>query len=165
MQYLKRHAPRITVLALLCVSAGYVWPTASIPLAFWSESARFNARSMPYLAGGAACVVALLLRIWPGARPSLEAYDIALPRPGTRAFGSLTLISLMFLYPPGLEWLGFPLATTVFLSAAFRVMGERHWRRGIAVAVALAGCFWFAMNALGIHLEPAPWFLRGVVGD
>ncbi len=161
MEHLKRHAPRITVLALLAVSAGYVWTTASIPLDFWSESERFNARSMPYLAGGAACIVAALLLLWPGARPSLDAYDLTLPRPGSRTFAALALTGLMLAYPAGLEWLGFPLATTLFLSIAFRTMGERRWHLGAAVALALAGCFWLAMSQLGIHLEPAPWFMRG----
>ena len=161
MQHLKRQAPRLLVLLLLAVSASYLWTATAIPLDFWSESERFNARSMPYLAGGIAVIVASLLLIWPGMRPNLDAYDLMLPRPGTRTFSTLLLVGLMFAYPAGLTWLGFPIATGIFLMLAFRVMGERRLPVGAAIACALAVTFWLLMNQLGIHLAVTPWFLRG----
>lgn len=161
MEHLKRQAPRLLVLLLLAVSTGYLWTATTIPLDFWSESERFNARSMPYLAGGTALVVAVLLLFWPGARPNLDAYDVSVPKPGTRTFSTLLLVVLMFAYPAGLTCLGFPLATALFLTFAFRAMGEVRILMGAAVACSLAGAFWLMMSQLGIHLEVTPWFLRG----
>ena len=164
MDYLKKQAPRLLVIILLAVCVGYLWTATSIPLDFWSESERFNARSMPYLAGGAALIVGALLLVWPGSSPDLNAYDLALPRPGSKALSGLLLVGLMFTYPLGLTWLGFPLATALFLTTAFRIMGETPVVLGGLVASALAATFWLIMNQLDIHLEVAPWLLRGPAG-
>ena len=127
----------------------YGFASQDIQLDFWTEEELFNARSFPILIAIGGSLLALLYIMFPPTfnTPELSGSNIEL----------IGLVALMLLYAKVLEHLGFVLATGLFVSAGFLVLGERRPARLGLVTVTLTGGFYFLMAALEIHLPQGAW--------
>ena len=120
---------------------------------------------MPYLVGAGACFVSLLLLLAPGAQPDFSSWDLSVRAvTSNKPLAAITLVGLLLLYPVGLDYVGYPASTLLFLASAFVLMGERRVLRAVAVAAALTLAFWLIMDLLGVYLDPGPWFAVGANG-
>ncbi|GDY24860.1 MULTISPECIES: tripartite tricarboxylate transporter TctB family protein [unclassified Agarivorans] len=72
------------------------------------------------------------------------------------------LLAAMFAYGLLVNWLGFVLATIIFLVVSFRIMGETKHKKAAAIAVIFTLVFWALLTQiLDIYLEPGQlwhWF-------
>ena len=121
---------------------------ANIPLDYWSEEASFNARTLPYIIAMAGITCASLPIISPSSKTHWTSLKQLHWRP------AVGLLVLMSNYGAMLAPLGFIFATSIFLVAAFRMLGIHQWWASCLVSVALTLAFWGLMSLLGIYLAP-----------
>ena len=78
---------------------------------------------------------------------------------------ALLLVGLMALYGLVIKWLGFILASILFLLAGFRILGERRIKRMLIAAVPLVVVLWLLMSRLlGVYIAPGEiFYLLGVL--
>ena len=74
---------------------------------------------------------------------------------------AVQLLVLMVLFAVAIEWLGFVVASALFLAAGFRVLGIRSWRTIALGSVPLAVGFWLILaKLLDIYLAPGELWIR-----
>ncbi len=139
---------RVTGLVFLLLFSGYLYFAGDIPLDFWSEEEVFNARSMPYLIGSCGIICSVLLIAAPG--PVFNWSRIR----ELNWLPALLLLVTTSIYGLVLESLGFLVSTSLLLTIAFAILGERKWLKMTAIAIGIAVIFWLLMDALGIYLAP-----------
>ena len=67
----------------------------------------------------------------------------------------LQLMLLVWLFAQALEWVGFLLATMLFLIAGYWLLGERQLKTLVLASVPFAIAFWFLLShMLDIYLAP-----------
>jgi putative tricarboxylic transport membrane protein len=145
---LSLNGTQLSGLAFLGLSIGYGVEAANIPLDYWSEEAYFNARTLPYIIAMAGIICASLLIIIPSSKTDWASLKQLNWRP------AMGLLILMSTYGAMLAPLGFIFATSIFLVAAFRMLGIHQWWASCLVSVALTLAFWGLMSLLGIYLAP-----------
>jgi len=141
---------RIGGLAFLLLSVAYGYSATSIALFPGEESEPFSARTLPYFLAALGSALSLLLllgrdedRVEENANADLDWRLAA------------GLLVLMIAYGLALEWLGFLVATTLFLIVGFWMLGERRPRILLAVSVPFTVGFWLLLTqALDIYLAP-----------
>jgi len=71
----------------------------------------------------------------------------------------------MVLYGIGIPWLGFIVASILFLLAGFYILGERRIGRMLLAAVPLVVVLWLLMSKLlGVYIAPGELFyLLGIL--
>lgn len=147
---------RIGGVIFLCLSCAYGYFAMEIPLDYFSRQETFTARTLPYMISAAGILVSGLLIVMPSGPTDWRILR------RLQWIPAVALLILMALYGAVLETLGFPLATIVFLIAAWMVMGERRPGLLLGLSIPLTLGFWFLMDQLGIYLYPgdliAPWF-------
>lgn len=143
---------RLVGLACLLLAATYVHFIEHIPLDFWSETEPFNARSMPYLYGYSAMIIATLLILVPGNSFNWSRLQ------GLNYAAGLSLLALLVFYALAIDYLGFIATTSLFLFAGFVVLGERHLLKAIGIALGISLVFYFGLSALDIYLSPGEWW-------
>jgi len=148
---------RVGGILFLVLSGLYGWFAADIPLDFFSRQETFNARSMPLLLAAAGATCSMLMIVLPSPRTDFAAWRQLRWREPT------LLLLLMWAYASVFELLGFAVATTLFLSMAITLLGERRPIRILAVVLPLTGGFWLLMDLLGIYLAPGDLF-SGFIG-
>ena len=105
-------------------------------------------RTFPLVIGAGLAASAL----WIGWRPAAPA---AAP-PDWRAAAFSALVFLAYLACLGR--LGYPLATTAFITAEARALGSRAWRRDLAAGAVIAGAAYLGFRLLlGIRLPAGPF--------
>ena len=142
-----RVAP-LTLLTLFCI---YLYFSGDIYLDFWAEDALFHARTFPYFIGIAGVFIALLITILPTKAVSLPGIKTAHILP------AVLLVTLTSAFGLLLDYLGFIVASWLFLVAGFLLLGERSYLRVIVCASLLVGIFWLLMDLLEIYLAPGYW--------
>ena len=150
---------RLPALFFILVFGTYGYLAGDIQLDYWSEQETFNARSMPYIVSAGGVLVSTLLFLFPG--PAVAGPPPA-EQPGW--IPAIALLVLMSLYGFTLEYLGFPLATSLFLVVGFIILGERRPLQLFLAAVPLVIGFWLLMDAMDIFLAPGD-LLRFVTDD
>jgi putative tricarboxylic transport membrane protein len=143
---------RLVGLACLLLAAAYVHFIEQIPLDFWSETEPFNARSMPYLYGYGAMIIATLLILVPGKSFQWSALK------GLKYAPALGLLLLLVFFALTIDYLGFVATSSVFLFAGFVILGERHWLKAVITALGMSLVFYFGLSALDIYLSPGEWW-------
>lgn len=139
---------KIGAVLALVTFIGYAWMATEIPLDFWSQQEPFTARTVPLIVSAAGIVICLLLLIAPAADSGWEEFK------DYHWQAALSLVGLMVIYGLALEGLGFLLATTAFLAAAYWTLGERRPTRLLLASVPLVVGFWLLISSLGIYLDP-----------
>lgn len=154
---------RASALVLLVVSIGYGLLATGIEMFPGAEADPFTPQTLPKALAVLGAVLAVILLL---TRPKDE---------GARSFASafagfqwnkvVQLLVVMVLYAVALVWLGFVLATILFLSAGFWILGIRSARTIVLGSVPLAVGFWLVLaKLLDIYLAPGEvWFLLGII--
>jgi putative tricarboxylic transport membrane protein len=147
-------------LLFLALFVCYGVTASSIPLDFLSEQDTFNARSLPIAVSVAGSLVSLMLILSSGHLRS-NGVSVEFNRSvGTQApaqtnwRATLLLVLLMFLYGLVLDYLGFLIATTLFLTAGYWIMGERHPGVLILASLPVVVGIWLIMTSLDVYLAP-----------
>ncbi len=140
------------IFLIFCLTYGY--QTTLIPLYPGDEYAPFTARTLPWMLTSAGVFFSLLL--------------IVMAQPDEKSGATLdfdwrlliTFILLMTAYGFGLTWVGFVLATSLFLLAGFWVLGERRKLVLFGASFPFVTAFWLLLTkGLDIYLEPGYLFL------
>ncbi|WP_300180242.1 tripartite tricarboxylate transporter TctB family protein [uncultured Aliivibrio sp.] len=145
---------RVGAIIFLLVCLCYGYQTSLIPLFPGDEYEPFTARTLPYMLTFAGIFLSLLLIV--SAQPDEKSG-------ATLSFNWKLLIGflvLMVLYGIGLTWLGFVLATSLFLLAGFYLLGERRKPVLFGASFPFVTGFWLLLTkGLDIYLEPGYLFL------
>ncbi len=145
---------RVGGLIFLAVSIAYGYSATSIPMYPGDELEPFTARTLPYVLavlGGAISLFIVLL-----SRDGETLNDM----PSLNLKLAAGLLLLMVAYGLTLEWLGFFLATSLFLIAGYWVLGERRKSMLFWASFPFAGGFWLILTELlDIYLAPGELML------
>lgn len=144
---------RIGALIFLAVSLCYGYQTSLIPLFPGDEYEPFTARTLPYLLTFAGIGLSLILLVT--ARPDEQS-----ELPSNLNWRLLiSFLVLMAAYGVGLTWLGFVLATSLFLLGGFYLLGERRKKILFGASFPFVIAFWLLLTkVLDIYLEPGNIF-------
>jgi len=145
---------RVGGLIFLIFSLAYGYQTTIIPLFPGDEYEAFTARTLPWMLTGAGVFLSLLLIVM--AQPNEKSGAIL----GFDWRLLIIFVVLMIAYGFGLTWLGFVLATSLFLLAGFWVLGERRKSVLFGASFPFVTGFWLLLTqVLDIYLEPGYLFL------
>ncbi len=145
---------RVGGLIFLAACLTYGYQTTLIPLFPGDEYEAFTARTLPYMLTAAGIVLSLLLIVM--AQPDEKSGAVL----DFDWFLLGAFILLMTGYGFGLTWLGFILATSLFLLAGFWLLGERRKSILFGASFPFVTAFWLLLTqVLDIYLEPGYLFL------
>ncbi len=141
-------------LIFLCLSIAYGYYAGQIPLLPGDEFEAFHARSLPFTLAllGTLFSIALLVtsRFDPKQKLRLGGHDFALVA---------QLLVLVMLFAVALDWLGFLVATVLFLIGGYWLLGVRSIKTLFIASVPFAVFLWFALSQLlDIYLAPGKFF-------
>lgn len=153
---------RVSGLIFLLVCLIYGYQATQIQLFPGDEYEAFTARTLPYLLTAAGIVMSLLLIVMSPASPcndsTCEQQGANESRLDWRLLSSFVV--LMTAYGLGLTWLGFVLATSLFLLGGFWLLGERRKAVLLGASFPFVTLFWLLLTkVLDIYLEPGYLFL------
>jgi putative tricarboxylic transport membrane protein len=137
-------AERTGATVVLLLGAGYLWEAIFMEEVTIGDP--LGPKVFPVILGALMVALGFSLLVRPaGASQS---------RPFTRtAVSALILAGLLCAYGFGIEWIGYPLATFVFLLTSSRLLGEKSWVAGLVIPLAVSlGVFVLFTQALDIPL-------------
>lgn len=152
------------IFLLVCLIYGY--QATQIQLFPGDEYEAFTARTLPYLLTAGGIIMSLLLIVMP---PATKSSANVCEQQGAcentnennldwRLLGAF--VALMTAYGIGLTWLGFVLATSLFLLVGFWLLGERRKAVLFGASFPFVTVFWLLLTkVLDIYLEPGYLFL------
>lgn len=132
---------RIGALLLLVFSLFYLMHTHQIPLDPTARDEVFTPRTLP-TGLAVATIVCCLLQI----AVSRKSGSISAAVVGYRWMPALLVTVLMLAYSLLFDFLGFLLATILFLFGGFLILGERNLWLSAAVAAGLSLFMWFVLT-------------------
>lgn len=153
---------RVSGLIFLLVCLIYGYQATQIQLFPGDEYEAFTARTLPYLLTAGGIIMSLLLIVM---SPATKSSAIACAQQTAdessldwRLLGAF--VALMTAYGIGLTWLGFVLATSLFLLVGFWLLGERRKAVLFGASFPFVTVFWLLLTkVLDIYLEPGYLFL------
>lgn len=155
---------KIGALLLLLFSMAYGLLAFKIPLSFLAKQEFFTSRTMPYSLAVLGIVLSLAILILPTVDPQGKQ-TLREETRGMEWSKAVLLIVAMIVYGLTMKWLGFMLASILFLMAGFYVLGERRFKKMALVAIPLVILLWFVMSTLlGVYIAPGEvFYLLGVL--
>jgi len=150
-------------LIFLALSIAYGASAQLIPFYPGDEYEPFTARTLPFVLSvlGAGLSFSLLI----SSLKNTKDADAELIKPTLKsAVGYdwntvIKLLALMIFYAVALKWLGFIIATTVFLFGGFWILGERRKKVLFGASLPFVVVFWFMLTQLlDIFLAPGQLF-------
>jgi putative tricarboxylic transport membrane protein len=140
------------IFLIFCLAYGH--QTTIIPLFPGDEYEAFTARTLPWMLTTAGIFLSLLLIVM--AQPNEKSGAVL----GFDWKLLIIFVLLMIAYGFGLTWLGFVLATSLFLLAGFWALGERRKSVLLGASFPFVTAFWLLLTqVLDIYLEPGYLFL------
>lgn len=141
-------------LFFLVLSIVYGWNAINIPL-FSSVVEAFSARTLPTSLSVAGIIFSILLLISPERDQSNNNDNFIAMLKSLDWRTALYLFIAMSCYGLIFQYLGFFLATFLFLNCCFWIMGERSFRKMLIISTTLVITFWFFLNyLLDIYIDP-----------
>ncbi|HKL27427.1 MAG TPA: tripartite tricarboxylate transporter TctB family protein [Desulfuromonadales bacterium] len=151
---------KIGALLLLTFSIAYGVLALRIPLSFLAQQEFFTARTMPYSLAVLGIILSLLILILPTADPKGK-HTLKQETRGMEWNKAILLVVAMVFYGLTMKWLGFILASILFLMAGFYILGERRLKKMALIAIPLVILLWFVMSTLlGVYIAPGEVFYR-----
>ena len=155
---------KVGALFFLALSLGYGACAFQIPLIFLSQGEVFNARTMPLALSAAGVVLSLLIIIFP-------AYDKEKVITAGQALRGLDwkragwLTGMMIAYSLIMTWIGFVLASILFMISGMVILGERNIKLILLASIPLVLVLWFLLSkVLGMYIAPGEiFYMIGVV--
>ena len=141
-------------LVFLCLSVAYGYYARDIPLLPGDEFEPFTARSVPNALAWIGGVLSLALIV------TAKSDTANTLRLAGLDFGLVSkLLILVVLFGLALDWLGFLLATVLFLVAGYWLLGERRPKMLLVASVPFAVGIWFVLTQLlDIYLAKGKFF-------
>jgi len=151
---------KVGALIMLLFSIGYGLMATKIPLTPLSEGEMFTSRTMPYALAVIGSLLSLGIIVLPttdtAGKKSLGEETAGMDWPT-----AILLVVLMIGYGLTMKWLGFILASIIFLLIGFRILGERRILLMVLTAVPLVFVLWGLMSMLlGVYIAPGDIFYQ-----
>ncbi|WP_428773553.1 tripartite tricarboxylate transporter TctB family protein [Vibrio sp.] len=144
---------RVGAMLFLLLSLCYGYQTSLIPMFPGDEYEPFTARTLPTLLTIAGIGLSLLLLVF--GQGDQQQEDVR----GMSWKLLVGFLALMALYGVGLTYLGFVIATSLFLVAGFYLLGERRLKVLFAASLPFVTGFYLLLTkGLDIYLEPGVLF-------
>ena len=151
---------KVGALIMLLFSISYGLSATNIPLTFLSQQETFTARTMPYALAVLGVVLCLAILVSPTVDP-VGKTSLAEETEGMDWTTAILLVITMFLFGISMKWLGFIIASTLFLLAGFYILGERRIRYMLFAAIPLVLVLWAIMSLLlGVYIAPGEIFYK-----
>lgn len=146
---------RIGGMVFLAFSLAYAYCTSLIPDYPGSEFEPVTAKTFPYILSILGCIISFCLIIIPNQSSSNHNSQ-------TQPFNwctTLALLAAMAVYGLILEWLGFIIATILFLITGYRLLGEKRLKILLLASIPVVILFWVLLTqALDVYLAPGRLF-------
>ncbi len=151
---------RLGAIVFLGLSLFYGAQIPDIPRLPVDALEAMNARSMPWVLAGAGVLLSIALFVFGGKPESRGDAAVASANPH-HVLTALLLFGWTGLYGALLEWVGFFLATLMFLIGGFLLLGERRGRVIAGTALVAAGVLFLVLRfGLGLYLpQGSLWVL------
>ena len=157
MSSLVLNTDRIAGLILLAFCLAYRYETTLITSLPSDEYESFTSKTMPYLLSFLGTVLSLVLIVT--AKPHFDNKQ----KQNKHWLLLLSFLLLIASYALGLKYLGFVLATGLFLFFGIYLLGERRKRLLFGVPLPFTLMFYFVLTkGLDIYLEPG--YLQSIFG-
>ena len=153
---------KMGALLILALSIAYGGFAFKIPLIFLSQGETLNARTMPFALSIAGIVLSLLIIILPGFdKENVISVKAALSGLDWRRSG--WLLGLMIFYSLSMPWIGFVIASIVFMAGGTMILGERNYKKILLASIPLVIALWFILTKLlGMYIAPGElYYLLG----
>lgn len=152
MMYFFDHKDRLGAFILLVFSLIYLRSSMDIPLDPFDLEVGFTSRSLPIFLSVSAIFISILLVFFSVFDSDAKPVSNELSHIGWRPM--LALILLMAVYVTTFNYLGFVLASALFLQIAFMLLGERRLLLSVCVSLGLILLLWFILTQIfGLYLD------------
>ena len=152
MMYFFDHKDRLGAFILLVFSLIYLRSSMDIPLDPFDLEVGFTSRSLPIFLSVSAIFISILLVFFSVYDSEAKPVSDELSHIGWRPM--LALILLMAVYVTTFNYLGFVLASALFLQIAFMLLGERRPLLSVCVSLGLILLLWFILTQIfGLYLD------------
>ena len=141
-------AERSGALIILLLGIGYLWEAFAMQVVSIGDP--LGPKAFPIFLGALMSLLGISLLIKPEKGANARLF-------GKTSLGAIILAGILAVYGFGIEWIGYPIATVIFLLVATRILGERSWITGILLSVGLSiGVFALFTLVLDIRLPLGP---------
>ena len=151
---------KVGALLILLFSISYGLLARSIPLTFLAQQETFTPRTMPYALAVMGGILSFLIIVL----PTVDEKGKKSLGEETKGFDwgtAILLTAAMLVYGLTMKWLGFILASILFLLVGFWVLGERRIKRMLLTAIPLVCLLWVIMSMLlGVYIAPGEIFYK-----
>lgn len=152
MMYFFDNKDRLGAFILLVFSLIYLRSSMDIPLDPFDLEVGFTSRSLPIFLSVSAIFISILLVFFSVFDSEAKPVSDELSHIGWRPM--LALILLMAVYVTTFNYLGFVLASALFLQIAFMLLGERRLLLSVCVSLGLILLLWFILTQIfGLYLD------------
>lgn len=152
MMYFFDNKDRLGAFILLVFSLIYLRSSMDIPLDPFDLEVGFTSRSLPIFLSVSAIFISILLVFFSVYDSEAKPVSDELSHSGWRPM--LALILLMAVYVTTFNYLGFVLASALFLQIAFMLLGERRLLLSVCVSLGLILFLWFILSQVfGLYLD------------
>ena len=150
--YFFDHKDRLGAFILLVFSLIYLRSSMDIPLDPFDLEVGFTSRSLPIFLSVSAIFISILLVFFSVFDSDAKPVSNELSHIGWKPM--LALILLMAVYVTTFNYLGFVLASALFLQIAFMLLGERRLILSVCVSLGLILLLWFILTQIfGLYLD------------
>lgn len=151
---------KVGALLILLFSISYGLLATQIPLTFLAQQEIFTPRTMPYALAVLGVFFSFLILVLPTVDPAGKK-SLQEETAGMDWATAILLIASMLIYGLTMKWLGFILASILFLSVGFWILGERRIKLMIFTAIPLVFILWGIMSILlGVYIAPGEIFYK-----
>lgn len=152
MMHFFDHKDRLGAFILLVFSLIYLRSSMDIPLDPFDLEVGFTSRSLPIFLSVSAIFISILLVFFSVFDSDAKPVSDELSHIGWKPM--LALILLMAVYVTTFNYLGFVLASALFLQIAFMLLGERRLLLSVCVSLGLILLLWFILTQIfGLYLD------------
>ncbi len=151
---------KVGALIMLLFSMSYGMLATKITLSFLSQQETFTARTMPYALSVLGILLSLAILVLPTADPGGEK-SLGEETKGMDWPTAILLVVLMLVFGLTMKWLGFIVASILFLLVGFWILGERRKKLMLFAAIPLVIVLWCLMSLLlGVYIAPGEIFYQ-----
>jgi putative tricarboxylic transport membrane protein len=152
-------------LFFLLISVAYGLKAFDIPLTILAQRETFNARTLPFGLAVAGVVLSFLILVLPSVDEKDGSATLKQTVSGLDWKRVFLLLGLMVFYGLVMKFLGFVIASVLFLLGGMWVLGERRLWLMLLSAIPLVLFIWVLMaQLLGMYIAPGEvFYLLGVI--
>lgn len=151
---------KVGALVMLLFSISYGLIATKIPLTFLAQQETFTARTMPYALAVLGAILCLAILVSPTVDPAGKR-TLSQETAGMDWSTAILLVIAMFIFGISMKWLGFIIASIIFLLAGFYILGERRIKHMLFAAIPLVLVLWAIMSLLlGVYIAPGEIFYQ-----